>query len=80
MYLVSLSSALIRASRALCLPVAILYVGKCSVAALCQEKSSHSQNLDSPSAKAKDGCCFVGMCLQVRPCWALYALWGFQRP
>lgn len=49
----SVSSALIRASRALCLLAAILYVGKCSVAALCQEKSSHSQNLDFPISQNK---------------------------
>lgn len=64
MYIESVTSALIRASRALCLPTAVLYVGKCTVAVLCQEESFPSRNLDSPSAKAK-GACFVGLCLQV---------------
>lgn len=63
----SVLSALIRASRALCLPATVLYVGKCTVAALCQEESFPSQILDSPSAKAK-GDCFIGLCLQVGPC------------
>jgi len=67
MYIESVTSALIRASRALCLPAAVLYVGKCTVAALCQEESFPSQNLDSPSARAK-GDCFIGLCLQVGPC------------
>lgn len=67
MYIESVTSALIRASRALCLPAAVLYVGKCTVAALCQEESFPSRNLDSPSAKAK-GACFIGLCLQVGPC------------
>ena len=66
-YIESVTSALIRASRALCLPAAVLYVGNCPVAALCQEESGSSQNLDFPSARAKDDC-FVGLCLQVGPC------------
>lgn len=63
----SVTSALIRASGAFCLPAAVLYVGRCTVAALCPEESGSSQNLDSPSAKAKDDC-FIGLCLQVGPC------------
>lgn len=67
MYIESVTSALIRASRALRSPAAVLYVGNCPVAALCQEESGSSQNLDFPSARAKDDC-FVGSCLQVGPC------------
>lgn len=59
-YVASVTSALIRASGALCLPAPVLYLGKCPVAALCQEESDPSQDLDSPSAKAKDDC-FIGL-------------------
>lgn len=52
------------------MPTAVLYVGKCTVAALCQEESCPSRNLDSPSARAKDDC-FIGLWLQVGPCSGL---------
>lgn len=69
MHIESVTSALMQASGALalCLPAAVLYVGKCTVATWSQEENGPSYNPDSPSAKAKDDC-FAGLCPQVGPC------------
>lgn len=64
----SVTSALIRTSGSSACPLLCCTV--CTVAALCQEESGTSLDLDSPSAKAKDDC-FVGLCLQAGPCSGL---------
>lgn len=52
MYIESVTSALICASG----PSACPLLDCIAVAASCQEESDFSQDLDSPSAKAKDDC------------------------
>lgn len=64
----SVTSALIRTSGSSARPLLCCTV--CTVAALGQEESGTSLDLDSPSAKAKDDC-FVGLCLQAGPCSGL---------
>lgn len=76
MYIESVTSALVRASG----PPACPLLCCIAVAASCEEESDSSQDLDSPSAKAKDDCFLRRL---VPASWTLQ--WpsdpsGFQRP
>lgn len=68
----SVTSALIRASRALCSPAAAAILCRSVLWLLCVQKRAAPQNLDSPSAKAGDGCFFIDLCPPMGPCLMRY--------